>query len=811
MKYLLISMITLIYLTNTGYSQVLHDSIAKSDIQGRIVDQNGKGVGFANVLLYNVSDSLRQTQMLTDTSGYFNLLPPLPDRFYLEISAIGFKAQKTAVFTAENLTHFQPIVLKEEFKALTEVSVTALRPTITQLADRMVVNVEGTAMVAGNTAFGILSKAPGVFVDGEGNVQLNGRSGVLVMLNGKQTFLSARELRNLLESTPAENIKNIEVITNPSARYDAEGTAGILNINLKRNIQQGINGTMSLEYSTNFHDNGYGLPVSLNHRSGKWNSFMTSNLGKRVNGREGTFTRIFYGSNTTTYFDQEASARGESFNIPALRLGTDYNINPMHSIGVVASYSRSNSNSAFYTETYVGNDPQQASQSIDAKNLGERKDRSYSLNAHYVGKLDTVGTTLSADLDYISILNRGEANFYNYFTNTQTAQKTQDFLFTDIAGGYDIYSARLDFAKQLNKKFKLELGSRASKVISDNDSKFYFNNGSLQLDPQRTNHFNYRESIFAGYFNINGPVSKVLTFQAGLRAEETQSKGISFTTGELNKRSYLDLFPSLFLQQKVNANYEINYSYSRRISRPNYGRLNPFRFYRDPYTWEVGNPYLKPQYTHSFGLSQLFNRRYNLALTFHFNKDIVSELPILDVSNATTTYTHDNFTRGRSISLTGVGPLRITKKWDTQNTLLLNYAKFETTGNNGNLENDQLFFMLQSNHTILLPKSFRMEMNLLYRGPAASGLYHQKAMSRVDFGLRKSFAKNKLDFALNVVDIFKGFRLKWSTDINGNVNDFDQYLYTRTLGISLRYSFSKGQKVDNRRRNNVVEELNRAN
>jgi hypothetical protein len=264
----------------------------------------------------------------------------------------------------------------------------------------------------------------------------------------------------------------------------------------------------------------------------------------------------------------------------------------------------------------------------------------------------------------------------------------------------------------------------------------------------------------------------------------------------------------LFLQQKVNDNYGINYSYSRRLTRPNYGSLNPFKAYRDPYTWYEGNPYLRPQYTHSFSIAQSFKKVYILTLSYQLNKDVMAEIPILDVANITTVYTTGNVDDGHSASMTAVGPVKITKKWDSQNTVLLSYNKFSMLSNNGLLTNDQLFFMFQSNHTILLPKDIRMELNFLYRGPAASGLYHMASMNRLDIAFKKSFFKKKFEVSVNANDIFKGYRFLWTTDINGNINEFDQYFRFRSLGLSLRYNFSKGQKVDTKRRT-AVEELNR--
>ncbi|MGI8599159.1 MAG: TonB-dependent receptor domain-containing protein, partial [Chitinophagaceae bacterium] len=523
-----------------------------------------------------------------------------PGTYFLKISAIGFVDKKTEAFELASTSlskRFEIITLQEDVKTLREVSVTALRPSIEQKADRLVVSVEGTAMAAGNTAFAVLSRAPGVFVDAEGNIQLNGSSGVTIMLDGKLTYLSARDLRTMLEGMSAENLKNIESITNPSAKYDAEGTSGIININLKKNTQQGINGSVYTGYNYNFSNHGYSAGGNINFKSGKWNSFLNLDFSRRVGGREATFTRIFYGTNKTTYFDQVATGNFSAIGPPSVRAGADYNINDRHSVGFTTNLAANNSTSDFLTETFIGSTPGRPTQFIDADNFSDNEWRNFTINGHYAGKFDTLGTNFSTDIDFVKIRSHNQQHFYNYFTDLNLNQTTQDFLYTDIPSGFDIYSAKIDFAKPFTKDHKMEIGAKASRVVSDNDSRFYFNNSTLVLDPRRTNHFNYKENIYAAYVNFNGKLNNQFIMQAGLRAEKTESIGNSFTTGQVTPRDYLNFFPSIFLQQKISPDYGLNYSYSRRLTRPNYGNLNPFIAYRDPYTYIQGNPYLRPQYT----------------------------------------------------------------------------------------------------------------------------------------------------------------------------------------------------------------------
>jgi hypothetical protein len=795
---------TIICLTTVLFTTL----ILSAQLTGKLSDDKGNPVRFANVALVKAEGTKPEAATVTDSAGKFILSSPAPGNYILRYTAIGFAEQKTDAFevTSGSNKDFGTVTLKIDVKDINNVTVTSLRPTIVQEPDKLVVTIENTAMAQGNTAFMVLSKAPGVFIDAEGNIQLNGRSGVTVMLNGKLTYLSARDLRNMLESMPAENIKSIEIITNPSARYDAEGTAGILNINLKKNTQRGINGSVYSNINYNFYKQvGYSYGSSINFKGGKWNTFINLDGARRVGGRNATFTRIFYGSSQTIYFDQTAIGNYKSTLPLSVRVGTDYEINSRHSVGITAYHADNRSTDDFLTETFIGNAPKTYNQFIDADNINNGTFRNITANFHYVGKLDTLGAQVSADIDYVNIRNYRESDLYNYFTELPSGTKTTDILYTEVPAGFDIWSFRADGVLPVNKKHKLELGGKLSHVTSDNDSRFYFNNGSLVPDMNRTNHFYYEEDIYAGYLNWSGTLSKKVSAQAGVRAEQTNGVGTSYTTGQVNKRNYLNFFPSVFLQQKVNDNYGINYSYSRRITRPSYGNLNPFRNYRDPYTWYEGNTALRPQYSHVFTLAQTFKKIYILTATYQLNKDVMSEIPILDVESGTTIYTTGNVDDNYNASLSLLAPIRITKKWESQNTVLLSYSKYSMSSNLGQVENDQLFFLVQSNHTILLPKDMRLEVNLLYRGPAAAGLYHMMAMDRVDVALRKSFAKKKLDVTVNVNDLFKRWYYFWTTNINGNKNDFDQYFRVRTIGLSLRYNFSKGQKVSIKQRTGIEE------
>ena len=803
----------------TGLAQEEDNQNARGTgtISGKLQDSLTKEpLEFATIALIKKGVSQPVSGTVTNQSGNFTLQNVAEGTYSIAVNFLGYSTKEVteiSVTEGKNQVNIGTVELIPDASQLDAVTIQSQRPTIVQKADRLVVNIEGSSLAAGNTAYHVLANAPGVYIDQDGNIQLNGRSGVTVMLNDKLTYLSARDLRTLLEGMSAENIKTIEIITNPSAKYDAEGSSGILNINLKNNTLKGINGSVYAGYTYNFKQHGYSTGGRINYKANRWDSYLSLDMARRVGGREATFTRVFFTDTETTYFDQVATGNYLVQGPPSVRAGTDYRIDEKNSIGIMGYFTTNNMESDFLTDTYIGPAPQQPELYIDADNFNENRYTNYTANVHYTNKIDTLGTSLSADLDFVKITNRGEANFYNFYEDlTSDEPVRQDFLYTSTPNGFDIYSGKVDYTKIFESSTKFELGAKASRVVSDNDSRFYFNNtDELVLDPARTNHFLYDENILAAYVNFSDKLGEKFTLQAGLRAEHTSSTGESLTINEINERDYLSFFPSVFVQQNVSENYGINYSYSRRIQRPNYGNLNPFISYRDPYTYWQGNPELRPQFTHAFGITQTYKNTYSLALNYQLLKDVMSEIPILIEETATTIYTIGNVDDSQNLSLTAIAPLKITDFWDTNNTFVLSYNEFRTMQDDLNLENDQVFYMLQSGHNIQLPYKIRMEINGTYRSAAASGLYLIAPMWWVHAGLKKSFLDDKLELSVNVNDIFRSYRLKFTTDIGENINDFDQYFRGNTVGFTLRYNFSSGAAFEAKQRREGPEEVDRVN
>lgn len=784
--------------------------IAQDGLHGRLEDQNKESIPFATISFIKLPDSTVVTGTTTDLEGKFQLTPSETGKYILKYSAIGYSPWFSEEFQVNGKgfsKNFGVIRLEEETTMLDDVLLKTWKQRVKVESDRLVMNVGGTALAAGNTAYELLSRAPGVSA-GPGGFLINGKTGVLVMINDRQTYLSSAELNALLESMPAENIKEIEVIHSPSAKHDAEGVAGILNIKLKKNADVGLNGSVygGFQYNQLQLFNG---GVNLNYRKDNWNTFLILDLAQRGYIRDQHQYRIFAGEEEP-FLDQLGEETSKSF-VPSLRLGTDLDINDGHSLGLMASLGLRKRDNNWNTLTDLGSLGAGAMLHVDARNKIDDEFRNGRFNLHYTWTPDTSGTSLSADLDYVRVERDQDSRFKNQYTDlVENSEKTENISNNSISG-YDIYAAKLDLFLPLSEDSSLEFGAKASKVSSNSELEFYLEeNGNPVLDPERSDHFNYDENIYAAYASYANQINDTWKLQLGLRAEQTFSEANSYSMDQQLSRDYLEFFPNLLVEQKLSENYQLNYSFTRRLSRPNYTFLNPFIFYLDPYTYIVGNPDLRPQFTNSFQISQSLFKKFNLRLSYDLSKDYMGEVPSMDPETRETVFTTRNMKKYRTYGATLVAPVELSSFWNINNTLVLNRELYELEINQEPQTRENYYFLAQSNHQINLPLEIKMELNGTYRARMYYGVYDIAPQYWVDAGLKKSFLDEKLDVSLRASDIFKTMHSEVEADFLGNHYQMKQYFGNRAISINLRYNFSKGNSKKKARATDTLEEMSRA-
>ncbi|MFC4870548.1 outer membrane beta-barrel protein [Negadavirga shengliensis] len=782
-----------------------------STLSGKVSDVKGKAIPYANIALLEEGTEELIAGAVTDEEGHFLLQTAAGGKATLAVSSIGFVTQKSDVFTLEAglKKDFGNLSLQEEVASLNEVTVNAARPNIVIEADKTIVTVEGTVMAEGNTALDVLGRSPGVYVDADGNINLNGRSGVVVLLDDRQTYMSAADLANFLRAMPADNIKSIEVINNPSARYDAEGAAGVINIKLKKNNFNGTNGNINV----GSRYNGLNAPfagATVNMKRGKWTTNASLNYNEWAQFNDLEILRRFQLENGLSEFDQEARLKLVRKNL-FFSGGADYQINEQHSLGINLQASSQNGKEDGKSLTNISNPENNDVNYLNAINDSKSDNSRLFGNFHYIGKLDTLGTKITADVDFtkmdassLSMLNN------SYWLNDATDLASMDRIRTGNEMAYTIFTAKTDFTKPLGKGKELETGIKGSWVRSDNDLDISRSVEEGPFEPnQNSNHFIYHENVLAAYASYKSSIGEKMNFQAGLRGEYSDITGNSITSNQINKQEYFNLFPSMYLQHKLNKNYQIVYNVNRRITRPNYRLLNPFVFYIDPLTMEKGNPQLRPQYANNFEMNHIIKDSYQFTLTYSQTENAFGQIMIQDDETRITTIQIQNLDKIQHMGVRMMLPVELADWYATTNMLQFNAKRFQSQLESGLLDVSQFSFMARTQHNITLPKGFKIEMVGMYLSPFREGQIKISGLAWMDAGVTKSFNDDKFSLTVNGNDLFRTQRFNVFINFDQINTDVRQYNNTQALRVTLRWKFAQGENFRVSQRSGSTEEQNR--
>jgi len=777
----------------------------QATIAGRVIDEDNNPLDLATVTLLLANDSTVVKTGFPDGQGYFELSDIAPGEFLLSVMLVGYEdaISPITITPATPAKSLPAIVLKATNKLLAEVAVTVQRPLVERRPDMLVVNVENSALAAGNTAMDILERSPGVTVDKDDNISLMGKQGVTVMIDGKQTYLSAEQLANFLRNTDGNMIKSIELITNPSSKYDASGTAGMINIVLKKNRLAGTNGTLSL-------GTGYGVghkantSLNLNHKTGRTNVFGTYSYLNNRGGNEFDIFRSVVHGNDYTDFQQytDFNRKNRSHNY---RAGVDYNTSERNVVGLLVSGYASGNDNDNSSNTFIGRNVAFPDSTLSTTSVFDGNYTSITVNANNQFTIDSTGRKLVADVDISRFSNRNKAHYDNTFYLPSGDMKGQPLLSrSDMPTIIDIRVAKVDYTHPMGKGKKLEAGLKYSNVVSDNDMRFEnLEEDVWQNDAGRTNHFVYDEQVAAAYVNYSTQWGK-WGVQAGLRSEYTVSDGNSITLANRIQRDYLDFFPSVFVNYSISDNHQTGLSYSKRINRPNYGNLNPFEYFLDQYTFEQGNPYLRPEYTHAFDFSYTLMQRYHLSAGYNRTNDVIAESMNQDEVTKRTWVTRDNLAKQNIWYANLNVPVKITKFWNSNTNLNAFYMGFEGPLNGDYLRQGQFAWQLRSNHTFTIVPNLTAEASANYQSSLIYSVYHIAAQWSIDAGLNKSFLDKKANLKLSVSDIFdtriQDVRTRYN-NMNAIVNQKNE---TRIARLTLTYNF--GNMKNGARRNDTQSE-----
>ncbi|HEX2608953.1 MAG TPA: TonB-dependent receptor, partial [Flavisolibacter sp.] len=722
-------------------------------------------------------------------------------------------------YTATQSLELPSVRLSPTTGSMSGVVVQARRPLVENKIDKMVVNVDASPTNAGSTAMEVLEKSPGITVDRDGNISLKGKQGIIVLIDGKQTYLSGADLANLLRNMPASQLDQIEIMTQPSAKYDASGNSGILNLRTKKSLMRGFNGSLNLSYVQGRYAK---TPNSFNfnYRNGKINFFTNLSYSYWTNFNDQSLLRTFRntGGQVSAIFDQQADQFNSSHNYSA-RIGLDYSLNKKTTIGfgVNGIYNPRHWENTGRADIYNG------TRQLDSFNtvFSENKDqwKNYGGNINFRRVLAGSGHELTADLDLIRYDSKSKQTSDNYNYKAGGALSGNPFLLRgNLPSTISIYSGKADYVRNFKHNDKVEAGVKSSYVSTDNDAqytRFDKDSDSWLTDNTRTNHFIYKENINAAYASYSRQIKK-WGLQAGLRVENTIAKGNQFGNALQKdssfRRNYTQLFPTAYISYALNEKNQFGLSYGRRIERPNYQDMNPFQYFLDQYTYRQGNPNLNPQFTHNIELSHNYKSKLNTTLNYTYTTDILNDILKQNDETKVTYQTKENVASRRVLGISMSYNAAVTKWWVTSVFFNVNNNRYTGFVNNTQLDVSMTTFMANSSQQFKFAKTWTAEVNGFYRSTAQeTGLFIIRPMGVVSFGFSKQILKNKGSLKLNITDPF--YIQKAKVDIRfGNI---DAYVLNqwdnRRVGLTFTYRFSKGQSAPAQRRktSSSQEEQNR--
>jgi len=785
-------------------------------ITGTVRDEQGKAVNKATVSLLSAKDSASLKLAITDKDGQYTFSPEV-GQYFVTVSHVGYitswsqKIENTSDVAVPELQ-----LLKAE-AALSGVTVSSKKPMVEVKADRTILNVEGTINATGNDALELLRKAPGVLIDKDDNISLAGKNGVQIFIDGKPTPLAGADLAAYLKSLQSAQVESIELITNPSAKYEAAGNAGIINIKLKKNKTFGTNGSVNAGYNIGVYPK-YNGGLALNHRNKSINVFGNYNYN---NSRFTNKFNLFREVNNTVFdtrstMDMERESHG-------FKAGADLFLSKRSTLGVMINGNFANDDFESNSRTpIVTKSSGIASRILVANNTNDnqRRNVNYNINYRYT---DTSGREFNVDADYGVFRIKGnqlQPNFYyDPVTNDEQSREIYRFISpTDI----DIYSVKGDYEQNF-KGGRLGVGFKSSIINTDNNFARYdvhqLNPEVRTLDLDLSNQFEYSENINALYVNYNKQY-KGFMFQVGVRMENTNSTGDSYPLnpdGTVNRdekqtfeRKYTDFFPSAALTLNKNPMSQWSLSYSRRIDRPAYQDLNPFEFKLDAYSYMKGNTLLQPQYTNIFSLTNTFKYKLTTTLSYSHVADIFSQVVYREDSSSYMT--RENLADQDVINLSVSYPFSY-KAYSAFASFNGNYSKYQadlskTPGDDREVDLSVFSFNIYMQHSLKIgKKGWVAEVSGWYNSPSIwGGMFETNSLWSVDAGVQKPVFKGKGNLKVSVSDIFYSIRWKGESNFDEQRIRVSGYGESRQLRASLTWRFGSNEVKAARQRKTGLED-----
>jgi hypothetical protein len=767
-------------------------------IQGVVKDGQNEPIPGATVRLHRTTDSLLVQATTTTSNGKFEFKDLAAYRYYLRISSVGSTPYFGGSLTVDDRHSslvLPAIVLSSSQTTLQEVQVVTKRPLLQQDIDKTIVHVEALIGSAGNNTLEILEKTPGVTVGMDGEISLNGKSGVLVLIDGRQTYLSGQDLAAYLKSLPGGALDKLELMSNPPARYDAAGSA-IINIRLKRNRAPGFTGDVAASYSQGKTVRSNEV-ININLTRKKINLVASLGYNKDGNEADDYYQRTFYGDNSAVRSSVQLQNKYHysSHGVMA-RLGMDYAVSDRTTYGFIVNLqSRPKQEKLDYISENLN-----AASVLDSLGSGHTEGdfrwKNVSANANYQHRFVQAGREITADLNYIRYWSDGTQQLSNYVQLPyETQSRRSDFLYT-LPSDISVYAAKVDYVHPLANKANLETGIKYSTVSMDNNSTYYTIMGTInQPDYRKSNHFIYRENINAAYVNTRKEWKRIAV-QAGLRLENTQIHGHQLGNAEVMgssfDKTYTQVFPTAFVRYKLDTagRHTLAINIARRITRPNYQLLNPFVFFRDQYSYTSGNPLLNPQFQYQSELK--YQHESLLGITLQYNRFTDVIFQTTEANNPVFITRPSNVAKGYILALAVNLTLSPAKWWRINTNLMFAHLEIQGVAYSENLTPSIGHARINLMNQFSFQHRWSGELIGYASNQDLSGQTVTGPRYRMSAALQKKILKEKGTVRLLVEDIFHSWKqndrtvsLKQASALHTNQSD------TQRIGLAFTYRFGK--------------------
>lgn len=783
--------------------------IAQSNIQitGTIIDSDGNGVDLALVSLLNQTDSVFVKSEFTDEDGSFLLNKVENGSYIIQVNLLGYKTYSDAINiqSSKSKMNIPTITLESDAQMIDQVTIKAKVPFIERKIDRTVVNPEALISNAGSNALEVLEQAPGLSIDNNGSIMLKGRTGVAVFINDKPSYLSGTELENYLRSLPAGSIKQIEIMENPPAKYEAAGNSGVINIIIKRNTLKGIHGNTALSYRRSRY-NGSNNSLNLNYNKNKISLFANVYAGFYNSFQDLYINRYYRDENNIrlSSFAQNSFNRNEGRYVNS-KVGLDYYLTDATAIGISYKNVSQPGERGVDNNASISDNEDLLLQRVVADNISNSSFSNGLINFYINHALDTLGSKISFDTDYVKYSSNNVQVFKNSIFDNGGALTYEDQIDGEIPSTIEIYAAKTDYSKPFTDGSSFEAGLKTARTKTDNEVAYTNTiDGVTTPNYSLSNRFLYDEWINSGYVNYNrsfGPIG----IQAGLRLESTRLEGDQLGNIEIPDtsftRSYTSLFPTFYASSKLDSNgiHTLSFSYGRRIDRPYFQDLNPFIRPLDQFTFYGGNPNLLPTFSHNLSLSHSYKGVFNTSLSYSKTIDGINET--LEIRDGIYYSRPGNIASGSSYTLS-VDANRAITPWYNFNTYLeLGHLTYDSELYTEQLNSSGTYYYLSANNSFQLGKGWKAEIGGRYRSDIVAAQLLIKSYTQINLGFQKRILNDKGNLKLSVNDLFytnrgdgiiNNLRL---TDADWN-SKYDSRNVTLTFSLRFGKSLAKKQKYN---------------